>query len=231
MADFDSTPHEIPRELPVMTLPGTVLFPQAILPLYIFEPRYRKMLEDVLAGDRMFAIVALDEQAASETDQFEPPHKMGTVGIVRSVCKNADGTSNLVLQGLARVEVVRVAREEPYRVIEVNPVASQGHPNEFESEELRQTATDLLKERRDYGGGVSEPFLNFIRTVEEPEAFIDLMAYAMCVEVEIKQRLLEDLDTRRRFQRFLEYMRRNNASLRLERQLQGRLGDDDIALN
>ena len=50
----------LPDEVPVMTLAEATLFPQALMPLHIFEPRYRAMLRDVLAGDRLFAVVGLD---------------------------------------------------------------------------------------------------------------------------------------------------------------------------
>ena len=53
---------EIPSEVPVMTMSQTVLFPQAMMPLFIFEPRYREMLQDVLEENRIFAVAALDEE-------------------------------------------------------------------------------------------------------------------------------------------------------------------------
>ena len=50
----------LPSEVPVMTLPETVFFPQALMPLHIFEPRYREMLRNVLATNRLFAVAGLD---------------------------------------------------------------------------------------------------------------------------------------------------------------------------
>ncbi|HTO02917.1 MAG TPA: LON peptidase substrate-binding domain-containing protein, partial [Opitutus sp.] len=55
--DLDIT---LPEELPVMTLPNVTFFPQAVMPLHIFEPRYRQMLRDVLAADRLFAVAGLN---------------------------------------------------------------------------------------------------------------------------------------------------------------------------
>ncbi|HVU15964.1 MAG TPA: LON peptidase substrate-binding domain-containing protein [Candidatus Didemnitutus sp.] len=59
---------KVPPTLPVMTLPRTVFFPQALLPLHIFEPRYREMLRDVLATTRIFAVARLDPSRAAESD-------------------------------------------------------------------------------------------------------------------------------------------------------------------
>ena len=57
---------EIPREVPVMTMNGTVLFPHAMMPLYIFEDRYRAMLRAVLESDRVFAVAALDTRPEAD---------------------------------------------------------------------------------------------------------------------------------------------------------------------
>ena len=56
---------QVPDEVPVMTLPNLAFFPQALLPLHIFEPRYRRMLRDVLASNRIFAVACLDSEAAA----------------------------------------------------------------------------------------------------------------------------------------------------------------------
>ena len=113
----------VPETLPVMTLPDTVFFPQALLPLHIFEPRYRQMLRDVLARDRLFAIARLNQSPAGKS-VAEPAHPIACVGIIRA-CQKAEGeTSNLLLQGICRVEIQSVVREHPYRLISVKPLAT-----------------------------------------------------------------------------------------------------------
>ena len=74
----------LPEELPVMTLPNVTFFPQALMPLHIFEPRYRQMLKDVLATNRLFAIAGLNEKLIGLENQFEPPYRIASVGIVRA---------------------------------------------------------------------------------------------------------------------------------------------------
>ena len=91
---------QVPTTVPVMTLPNTVLFPQALMPLHIFEPRYQEMLVDVLAGDRLFAVARVDDSRLQEPGAFEPLHQVASVGIVRACQDAGDGTSNLLLQGI-----------------------------------------------------------------------------------------------------------------------------------
>src|SRR5476651_2313905 len=91
----------VPNEVPVMTLPDVALFPQALLPLHIFEPRYLTMLSDVLASNRLFAVAGLNPRMAEGTDREDPPHRVAGIGIVRACQKAENGTWNLLLQGLA----------------------------------------------------------------------------------------------------------------------------------
>src|SRR5512140_1667725 len=98
----------LPDEVPAMTLPNTVFFPQALLPLHIFEPRYREMLRDVLASNRLFAIAHLDVARLEKADLVEPLHAIASVGIIRACQKGDHDTSNLLLQGICRVAVKKI---------------------------------------------------------------------------------------------------------------------------
>jgi ATP-dependent Lon protease len=115
---------ELPSEIPVMVLPNAILFPQAMLPLYIFEPRYRQMLSDVLDSHRMFSVALRKPGRTRET-----PSTVAGLGLVRASVGNRDGTSHLVLQGLARVRLAEPVRYRPYRVQKIRPLettASEG---------------------------------------------------------------------------------------------------------
>src|SRR5438445_4246967 len=108
---------KLPREVPIMTLPNATLFPQALLPLYIFEPRYRQMLADALKSNRMFS-VAMQRPGTSR----EAPSPVAGLGLIRVSVGHRDGTSHLILQGLARVELEEAVRYKPYRVQRIRPL-------------------------------------------------------------------------------------------------------------
>src|SRR5438132_1213313 len=91
---------KIPREIPLMTLPNATLFPQALLPLYIFEQRYRQMLTDALHSNRMFS-VAMQRPGNIR----ESPSPVAGLGLIRVSVGHRDGTSHLILQGIARVDL------------------------------------------------------------------------------------------------------------------------------
>lgn len=97
------------RELPLFPLPDVVLFPQEVLPLHIFEPRYRMLLRTVMEEDRRFGVVRWDPQK----------RRMADVGCCAEVihCQTQeDDRSNIVTMGQQRFRVLDVVREAPFRV-------------------------------------------------------------------------------------------------------------------
>src|SRR5688572_16307684 len=101
----------LPSEVPVMTLPNAILFPQVMLPLFIFEARYRKMLKAVLESDRMFAIAMQKPGNPKGT-----PSDIAGLGLLRAAVTHNDGTSHLILQGIARIQLTETVKHRPYRL-------------------------------------------------------------------------------------------------------------------
>jgi len=105
----------IPDVVPLFALPKLVLSPAAIIPLHIFEDRYRKMTADVLASHRQIAMALL--KPGWEKDYYGRPEVEGVVcvGTILSHEKLSDGRYNFLLQGKARARIVREVGDEPYR--------------------------------------------------------------------------------------------------------------------
>lgn len=221
----------LPNEVAIMTLPDVTFFPQALLPLHIYEPRYQQMLKESLASDRLFAVAGLNSKLARESGQFEPPHRIATIGIVRACQKNDNGTSNLLLQGLARIEIVEIVSEEPFRRVRIKALASAPGADASENDLLRQTLGKLLHTKQRLGGPVPREFTQFLKTVNDPETFVDLAAFTLCEDTKLRQKLLETLNIHARLQLYTTHLRRDIDSLKLKHKLQGRLPDDQIERN
>jgi ATP-dependent Lon protease len=221
----------LPDEVPAMTLPNTAFFPQALMPLRIFEPRYRQMLRDVLATNRLFAVAGLNADQLYDPGKFEPPHRVATVGIIRACQKNDDGTSQLLLQGICRVEVVSIIGDDPYRRIRIRALASQPGATEDENQSLKRELVRLLNLKRKLAAAGSSEIATFLKTVDDPEAFVDIAAFSLCDDVQLKQRLLETLNVHRRLELFSLRIKAEIERLRATRLLQGDLPDDQISSN
>jgi|UniRef100_UPI00404B9224 Lon protease-like protein len=221
----------VPNELPVMTLPGVAFFPQALLPLHIFEPRYRQMLSDVLAKDRLMAVVGLDTSNSAQEAAFEPPHQVATVGIIRACQKRENGTSNLLLQGLCRARITSILSEDPYRIISIQALQSEPGDDPQYHEQLRRELAQLLNKKRQLGAELPEELTEFLHTVKDPDTFVDLAAFSLCENQALKQQLLETLEVTTRFELFNRHLRQEISEMQFRRKLQGELSDDRIAEN
>src|SRR5438477_8408043 len=131
----------LPDHVPVMPLPGALLFPHALLPLHIFEPRYQEMLKHALREHRMFS-VALIKPQRSQWKSTEDFFHIAGVGLIRACVGRGDGTSNLILQGLRRVRLSAFAQSAPFPIARIEPLESKSAPS-VESDALGAKVLEL----------------------------------------------------------------------------------------
>jgi Lon protease-like protein len=124
--------HMLPSTLPIFPLPNVVLFPNVFLPLHIFEPRYRQMVTDALAGERMIGMVLLQPGHEADYEGTPSVYPVGCAGLITHVERLNDGRFNIVLRGLERF---RIISEEPpttavlYRRALVAPMSEVNPPD------------------------------------------------------------------------------------------------------
>jgi ATP-dependent Lon protease len=203
-----------------MTLPNATLFPQALLPLYIFEPRYRRMLADALHSNRMFS-VAMQKPGTSR----ESPSPIAGLGLIRVSVRHRDGTSHLILQGLARVELKDAVRYKPYRVQRITALQS-GPCDNVKVDALIAKLRELLQERIELGlpfppflssNGAGEStktapsfspkeILGYLDSMTDPEQAADLVSCAVLPGAAARQSILETVDVEARLRRLIHFL-------------------------
>jgi len=114
---------ELPTEAPVFPLPNLVFFPQTILPLHIFEERYREMTARAIATDGYIAMTLLRSEDHPGPDTGQPYHPVGCLGKIASATKTEDGRYYLKLVGLRKVALGEVVNEKPYLRARIRPIA------------------------------------------------------------------------------------------------------------
>jgi Lon protease-like protein len=106
-----------PLRVPIFPLAGALLFPGTQLPLHIFEPRYRAMIRDALATDRLIAMIQPREDLGPQPALFE----IGCIGRIATCDERDDGCFDIVLEGLSRFRIAREADvETPYRQVDAD---------------------------------------------------------------------------------------------------------------
>ncbi|HXG13322.1 MAG TPA: LON peptidase substrate-binding domain-containing protein [Gemmataceae bacterium] len=185
-------------------LPGFVLFPGVIHPLHIFEPRYRQLTADALAGDRLIALALLRPGWEAEYYDRPPIHPVVCLGKIVSEQRLDDGRYNLLLQGLSRARVVEeVGTDRLYRVARVELLASVSALSPSEDRRLRRQLAENLSAWFPAHPQLVEQFRKLLQSELALGALGDILGFALPLDAEVKQQLLEELDVGRRIRRLL----------------------------
>jgi len=195
----------LPKQLPVMPLPGTVLFPHALLPLYIFELRYRKMLEHALQQHRMFC-VALIKPSCPDWHAPEDFFHFATAGLIRACVGRGDGTLNLILQGLRRVRFTSFKQEKPFPIATIDAVESR-EPTTVETEALGTKVVELYGSLKHDRRQLPAKLDRYLSELRDLEMLADLMASTFVSDPLRRQRLLEEHSVNQRLRFLIKYLR------------------------
>ncbi len=200
---------ELPEAVPVMPLTGVLLFPNALLPLHIFEPRFRKMLAHALDDDRMLcvALVRPERQQWRTSDDFFP---VSTVGLIRACVGRSDGTSDLILQGIRRVKFSEFEQEDPYPIARIKPLKTRTKLT-VETDALAAKVLEFYTRLKESGRELPEKIDRYLSEMSDPEMLADLIAATFITDPARRQRLLEELDLNQRLRLLIQYLREESA--------------------
>ena len=137
----------------------------------------------------------------------------------------------MLLQGLARIQIIGIASDEPYRRIQIRSLASEAGAAAGENARLRVELSRLLSLKLRLSDKIEREMTTFLKSIDDPEIFVDIAAFSLCDSPVVKQKLLETLDVHRRLEIFARHLRSEIETLRLRLRLQGILGDDRICEN
>jgi Lon protease-like protein len=201
---------QLPPEVPVMPLPGAVLFPHALFPLYIFETRYREMLEHALHHHRMFC-VTLIKPSCPDWHAPEDFFHFATAGLIRACVGRADGTSNLILQGLQRVRLNHFEQESPFPIAAIDPIESDVRSS-VETEALGAKVLELYDKFKGNGREFPRRVARYLSELHDPEMLADLMASTFVNDPLRRQRVLEELSVNQRLRLVIQYLREESGN-------------------
>lgn len=136
----------VPAKIPLFPLENVVLLPECVVPLHIFEARYRQLMEHVLAGDRRIGMIAARPEGAHEMAGDPPLFQIGCAGFVAEHQRLADGRFHLLLRATHRFRIVRELPPEPTRLYRLAEVETLDEPlgSAEAAESARDRAIELL---------------------------------------------------------------------------------------
>lgn len=179
----------LPSHCGVMLLPDCTLFPHGGLPLHIFEPRYREMLAEALAGDCIFAVGRLAGAEIGPPENFSP--LIGTAGLIRASREHEDGTSHTLLHGVLRVRFLEWVGGKSYPCAAIEPVFSSFEP-ENQAEAAMKTLRGAVEDAmRELPGKIQTDVLSLLDRADEPGLMADIICQQFIHEPDLRQQLLE----------------------------------------
>ena len=196
----------LPRNIPLFPLPNVVLFPQVLLPLHIFEPRYRLMVREVAEADELIGMILLRGEGGSGGPGRDV-YSVGCAGRVIRKVELADGRSNILLQGVREFMPCEQYFDRPYRTAAVDWRAVPERDFRLDG----ATKASLLECIRRFAGKEHEGDLRILAdpTLSD-EMLVNLFAFALDFPVAEKQSLLEIDSVAKRATRLIETLEFHN---------------------
>ena len=186
--------------IPIFPLPDVVLFPHTLLPLHIFEPRYREMVRDCLAGDKRLAMALLKPGWENDYYGRPPVHPIAGAGEIIQHEELPDGRFNILLRGTMRIGITaELPADKPYRVARARPLPDRypdANPKGLAArvERLKVFYLRILSEVQKGQGEIAKIFSG----VKDPGIIVDRIAGAAIADAETRQQALEAIDVARR---------------------------------
>ena len=192
--------------LPIFPLANCVLLPGGLLPLHVFEPRYRELTRDCLAGHQLMGVARL--RPGYEMTYYGRPPVYEKCGVGRIICSEElpDGRFKLLLRGVARAEIAReLPSRHTYRLVEARPLDDAQYDPLDAHDHYRRLIQlcDRLAEVIEKGGS---ELRDLVRSFETPGACADAVAAALVMDADARQELLEARDPMVRLQRTLGHV-------------------------
>jgi ATP-dependent Lon protease len=218
---FEPTDVEIPSTLPVLPLKESVIFPQSVSPLAIGQERSIRLVDDVLEGERMLALVAVEDPSV-EQPGWDELYEIGTAAIVHKMIRVPDGTLRILVQGVGRIRLTGRLQDDPYLLGEFEAV-----PDEIaetpELEALTRSVQDEFSRLISLVPYLPSELELAAANVDDPSALSHLVASTLRLKTAEKQALLEQADVTERLRDVLRILKRELEVVELGTKIQSQV--------
>ena len=219
--DAVASTEPLPDALPVLPLRETVTYPDTLTPLAVGQERSINLVNDVLSGNRMLAMVA-SRDPENDTPGPDDLYGVGVAGTVARMMKVPDGTLRILVQGAERIRIQSYVSEEPYLVARIEPMPDVLEPStelEALTRNVQSTFTQII-EAIPY---LPEELQLAVANIDEPSALSHLISGALRISTEEKEELLETVDVTKRLRRLSEILTRELEVVQLGSKIQSQV--------
>src|SRR5260370_2596020 len=206
---------DVPDILGTLPLRGTVIFPQAVVPLAAGRPSSVRLIEEALQCSRVVG-GTMQRAGREDTPRAGGLHAVGTVAVIPKALKQADGTFRLSVEGLARFRIVEIVQETPFLRARIERVPEDGGAGSLETEALARSASSLFQKVVSLSPALPDELANIGASAEGPGALGDLIAASLpTLPTALKQELLETVSVAERLKKLVGALSKEAESLEL----------------
>ena len=218
-ADDQADLPDIPDNLPILPLRGIVVYPQTAIPLTVGQPRSIKLVDDIMAGDRLVGLVA------SKNPELEAPdpddiYQVGTLASIHRLFRAPDGTIRLLVQGLQRIEVEQYTESTPYLKAQVRPAPEEINDDAIQIEAATRNVTDLFELLADLVPSIPGELIASMLNTDDPLHLVYSIATYIRVELDEAQEILAIDTLDEKLRRLMQILSKEVEVLELGRKIQ-----------
>jgi ATP-dependent Lon protease len=210
--------RSLPDNLPILGLSDIVIFPGAVVPLLVETGPSLKLIDDIVAGDRLFAAVLQRKPEIAEP-MPEDLHEVGCVSRLSKMVKFPDGTARVLVEGLWRIHISKYALPTPYLRASYELLRDETEDS-IELQAMLRNAHRQFEEIARLSNALSDQVKISALNTEHPGHFADLIAANLNLSLEDRQKLLETISVRERLQKLLPLLNREQEVLTLSSKIQ-----------
>ena len=217
----DKSKQNTIRELPVIPTQNLVLFPHMVVPWVIEDAKFIKLVDDALATDRTFVMVAQkpkekeDSEDKGELDLYD----IGTVALILRMAKEGDNQAKLIIQGVTRVKILEITSHEPYLKARVEPIQDIVE-TDLETQALTTNVRQVFSRVLELAPHIPNELGGVIMSVEDPGVLADIVTSHLNIGVAEKQSVLESISVKERLQKALKILTQQLEILELGHKIQ-----------
>ena len=215
---------QVPNELPILPLRGTVLYPDLILPIMVGRKRSVKLIDDAMDSDRIIGVITQKRSEIEEPKESDL-YSVGVAALILRMIRELDGSQRVIVQGISRVKVKEYIQREPYfkaksETIEEN--IEQG----VEIEALMMNLRNLFQRAVELAPYLTAELGTMVSNIKSPSILTDLIASNLNLSTADKQGLLEIFDVRERLTKVHLALNKEVQVLELGNKIQSQVKED-----
>ena len=214
-----------PETLPILPLRNTVLFPGVIIPITVTRERSVKLIKEAEKNNKIIGVVA-QKDSKIELPKVDDLNKVGTVAQILKVLKMPDGNITAVIQGRKRFELEEIISKEPYYKAKIKDYVELKPYSDKEFDALVSSIKDIALRIIDESPNIPNEASIAIKNIKSSSFVINFVSSNMTISMENKQRLLEEIDLKKRAINVLELLSKELQMLEMKNEIQSKVRTD-----